>query len=212
MLFANVCAGFIRPCHGVGGERGVLGILGVLGCSWGFCVFGEVLALLGFLSCPQDVGYAGVPVAGHAHWGHYLRGPLGVHWVLHQRAGRFRDCSGYYDGVMLYMLASVRLNSLRGYCAYMVFWTEVALLGNCMQNLCGTSFSHSLCFFSVLSELVGKVLGSGSLAFVDRLGQESQGPGQNMLLLRFLIWEAGYHMGIWFWRPRLTFLQLLSIA
>ena len=33
MLFANVCAGFIRYCYGVGGERRLLGILGAPGGS-----------------------------------------------------------------------------------------------------------------------------------------------------------------------------------
>ena len=42
VLLANVCAGFIRPCDGVGGERRVLGILGAPGDS--VCMM--VLALL----------------------------------------------------------------------------------------------------------------------------------------------------------------------
>ena len=53
MLFANVCAGFIRLCYGVGGRRRCLGTLGSIGGSPQL----GVLALL---------GYAGVPFAGHA--------------------------------------------------------------------------------------------------------------------------------------------------
>ena len=46
MLFANVCAGFICYCYE--------------GCV--------VRRFLGYPSCVQDSGYAGVPIAGHAHW------------------------------------------------------------------------------------------------------------------------------------------------
>ena len=80
-------------------------LLGIL-CLW------RVPALLVYPSCLQDLGYAGVLVAGHffggGRWWHFHRGSLRVH----QRAWRIRDCSAYHDGVLLKMLASVRLLSL----------------------------------------------------------------------------------------------------
>ena len=61
MLFANVCEGFIRFCHGEFWERRFLGFLASLLCLvclefwWSPC-------------CVQDLGYIGVPPAGHALW------------------------------------------------------------------------------------------------------------------------------------------------
>ena len=52
---------------------------------------------------------------------------VGSSLVLHQCAWRIRDCSAYYNGVMLYKLASVRLPSLYGYYACMVYWNKGAL-------------------------------------------------------------------------------------
>ena len=40
--------------------------MGILGAPWSPCVYGGVLALLVFPSCPQDSGYEGVPTTGHA--------------------------------------------------------------------------------------------------------------------------------------------------
>ena len=54
MLFAIVCAGFIRLCYGVGGERRCLGTLGAPGGS------GHLRSISLYVS------YAGVPFAGHA--------------------------------------------------------------------------------------------------------------------------------------------------
>ena len=52
MLFASVCAGFIRSCNGEFWDWRFLGFLASLLC----------------LSpcCAQDLGYVGVPPAGHA--------------------------------------------------------------------------------------------------------------------------------------------------
>ena len=64
MLFVNVCAGFIRLCYGVGGK----------GAAWGLLVLLVVLFILGVLLslliyprvCVWNLGYAGVPITGHA--------------------------------------------------------------------------------------------------------------------------------------------------
>ena len=101
MLCANVCAGIIRLCYGVGGSERVLVILGAPGDS----VCGRCWLCWSTRSCVQDSGYEGVPIAV----GHYLRGPLGVHWFLHQDAWKIRESSSYYVGVLVYLLALVRL-------------------------------------------------------------------------------------------------------
>ena len=54
MLFANVCAGFIRLCCGIGGKRRCLGTLGSLSGS-------AHLGSINFANfCVWNLGYAGV--------------------------------------------------------------------------------------------------------------------------------------------------------
>ena len=82
MLFANVCAGFIRSCFGICGEWRLWGILGAHGGP--VHIRGTTLAykLCWFTPlCLQDLGHAGVPIAGvgGGWWGHYLRRLPGVH-------------------------------------------------------------------------------------------------------------------------------------
>ena len=63
MLFASVCAGFIRLCYGVGGKRRCLVTLGSPGGSTHLgCISFANFALL----CVWNLGYAGVPITGHA--------------------------------------------------------------------------------------------------------------------------------------------------
>ena len=104
MLFANVCAAFIRLCHGVSGERRCLGTLGVPGGS----------AHLGCISFANlhplyvgDLDYAGVPLAGHA-----LRAEFGgrivfvVLWEFTRQLG----------SVPLFMMASFAVLDTAGSC------------------------------------------------------------------------------------------------
>ena len=129
VLLANVCAGFIRPCYGVGRERRVLGfwvLLGIL-CVW--------CQLCWFIpSCPQDPGRHAPPLGG-GRWGHFLRDPRRVDWFA-------QKCPIFVQGhgsdsicVMPCMLASVGQPSLQGYDACMVYWIKGALRGNCRLNL-----------------------------------------------------------------------------
>ena len=69
--------------------------------------------------------------------------------------------SYYVDGT-LYVLASVRLPSLHGHDACVVFWVHEALRGNCRQNVRKTFLQ--LVFFCLVA---GKFLGQGSLAFLE---------------------------------------------
>ena len=64
MLFANVCAGFIRLCYGVCGERRCLETLGAPSGSahLGGISFAELPPLYVW-----DLNYAGVPLAGYVH-------------------------------------------------------------------------------------------------------------------------------------------------
>ena len=103
------------------------------GCSWVFLCIWEVLALLCLPSCPQDLGYAGVPIAEHALWAE-VGGSIVfvVLWVLTGCSAQMRleDLGWQFPlrvGMMLKMLASVRLPSLHGYDACMVFWANGAL-------------------------------------------------------------------------------------
>ena len=65
VLFANVCAGFIRFCYGISGKRRVLWILGAprILCICGGAGFAGLL-----LMSTGDLGYASVTIAGHVLW------------------------------------------------------------------------------------------------------------------------------------------------
>ena len=139
----NVCTGFIRLFHGGGGDERVLGDSG---CSQGFGAYGRCWLCWLTPSCPQDLGYAGVPIAGHAlcaELGALSSWSSGVHWFLRKCVWKIRKSSLYYVGVMLYMLASMRSPSLHGYHACMVFWFDGALQGNHRQNICKNCFFPS---------------------------------------------------------------------
>ena len=131
MLFANVCEGFISSCYG---EY----------CKWrffGFCGFFLVSCAYGEYSscwspyCVQDLGYIGVPPAGHALWAEVGGGFLGVHWFPLKCAWTIGRSSRHHVDVMLYVTASAGQPSLHGYDACMVYWNKGALWRNC------TSFS-----------------------------------------------------------------------
>ena len=64
MLFANVCAGFITSSDG---ELWVWRFLGLFGFFLAFCAYGEFWFFWA-PCCVQDLGYSGVPPAGHALW------------------------------------------------------------------------------------------------------------------------------------------------
>ena len=70
MLFANVCAGFIRFCHEVCGGMRCLGLLGSpRACSSGSTSFACSLFTSSLPPpCAWGLGYAGVPTAGYALW------------------------------------------------------------------------------------------------------------------------------------------------
>ena len=88
MLLANVYVGFIRLCYGGGGDERVLEILGAPRDS----VFMEVLALLVCSLLSQDLGYAGVRIAGHALWAEVGGGIIFV--VLWEFSGFFINALG----------------------------------------------------------------------------------------------------------------------
>ena len=134
MLFANVCAGFISSCYGERSFRHFLGafwlLLGVL-CIW------KILVLL--VCCVQDLGYVGVPPAGHALWAEVGGGITFV--TSRENASQFMKRSvsilGFFrdfiDGEP-YMLASAGQPSLHGNEACMVYWTKGALRRNRRQR------------------------------------------------------------------------------
>ena len=126
VLFAR----FIRFCYGVCGEW-----------PWGFWALLRVLLTLALLFYTPmrvwDLGYAGVPIAGHVLWaevdGGTVRCSVGVHRITGKCASRdirFWD-SRYYCLILQYVLAFVRLPSLHGYHACMVNRAKGALRGNC---------------------------------------------------------------------------------
>ena len=96
-LSVNVCAGFILGN----------GVFFLILCAPRGFVHVDVLALLVYTpSCPQDLGYAGVPIAD---WF-----PLTCAWTIGKG-------SLDYNAVVLYVPAFVRLPSLHGYDAYSVY-------------------------------------------------------------------------------------------
>ena len=101
---------------------------------------------------------------GVFRFGHYLldlggdngaahkTGPLCLYWVF---------VFGFCVFCKAYMLANLRLPSLRGYYACMVFWAKGALWRNCRLKQCETSFSPFgvfLCSRYSLKKWWGKVL------------------------------------------------------
>ena len=64
MLFANVCAWFISFCYG---ECCFWSFLFFFGFFLAFCAYGEYKSCWS-PCCAQDLGYSGVPPAGHALW------------------------------------------------------------------------------------------------------------------------------------------------
>ena len=127
------------------------------GAAWGFGVllgilcFWRVLALLfshimstgsGLRRC----AYRWTRPLGRGRWEHYLRGLLGVHWFLQKCAWKIEGSCSYCVGVMLYVVAFVRLHSLHGYNACMVCWASGALRGHCRQNISETFFPQ-VCVF-----------------------------------------------------------------
>ena len=131
VLLANVCAGSIRPCYGVGGERRVLGILGAPCDS--VCM--EVLAFAGLY--PHVHRIRGDT---HPFWAEVGGGIFCV--TPSEFTGLHKKCALFVQGhgsdsicVMPCMLASVGQPSLHGYDACMVYGITGELRGNCQLNL-----------------------------------------------------------------------------
>ena len=123
VLFAKVC---VRPCYGVSGKRRVLGILGAPSDSvymGGGREGGREEGGAGFAGLPhmstgsglRRCAYRCTRPLGGGRWGHYLRGPMGVHRFLHRCAWKVKGCSSYNVGMMLKMLTLVRLHGLHGH-------------------------------------------------------------------------------------------------
>ena len=96
--------------------------------------------------CAQDLGYLGVPPAGHALWaevggGHYLCNFWGEYLKVHKTADKYLGICVCFIVWKPYMLASVGQPSLHGHDACMVFWINGALRRNCRLKQRETSFS-----------------------------------------------------------------------
>ena len=131
MLFANVCAWFVGFCYG----EAVLGLffLFFLGFFLVFCAYGE------YWSCwspcyAQDLGYSGVPHAGHALWAEVGGGTT----FATSREKTFKSMGPVpsffwiYQGLLTrgpYMLALAGQPSLHGSNAYLVFYGLKGHLG-----------------------------------------------------------------------------------
>ena len=109
------------------------------------CAYGEFWSFWA-PCCVQDLGYFGVPPAGHA-----LRAEVGgsITFVTSgENSSKFiktvYKIFGIYGGFLIwkpYMLASVGQPSLHGYYACMVYWNKGALRRNCRLKQRETSFS-----------------------------------------------------------------------
>ena len=110
MLFANVCAGFIRLCYGVSGERCCLE---TLGDPSGSAHLGVLALLIDPLVCVgpelRRRAYRWTRPSGGVRRRHCLRASLGVHQITGK-------CATIYDGIicstgscwkLLYMLVLV---------------------------------------------------------------------------------------------------------
>ena len=161
MLLANVCAGFIRLCCGVGGKRRCLGTLGspggsthLGGISFANLPFERVELGLRRRACRWTRSLGGV------RQGYCLRGSLGVHQITGKSAAIHAGvtCSTGYCLKLLKMLVLVRLPSLHGNDAFLVSWNQGALRENCRQTCSKISFSPPFWVFSFVETLF---VGSG---------------------------------------------------
>ena len=120
MLFANVCAGFISSFYGERSFRRFLGFLASSRCL----VHMESTCFAGLSCCVQDLGYVGVPPAGHALWAEVGGGITLV--ISGENASQFikRSVSilGFFGIGEPHMLASAGQPSLHGNEARMVYW------------------------------------------------------------------------------------------
>ena len=128
VLFANVCAGFIRFCYG---------------CSWKFCGYGRVLVfpVYPFMFTEQGLrrcAHRRTRPVGGGWWWHYLCSLLGVHRFPPIFAWKTGRSSWYNVTETLFVLALVRLPSLHEYYACIVYWVKGALQRDYRQNLCKT--------------------------------------------------------------------------
>ena len=123
MLFANVCAGFIRSCYGECFLRRFFFLVfpwclvtwGVL--AWLVSLLCTRLGLLRCASCWT------CPLGG-GRWGHYLCNLWGEYFKIHKTA--YMYCWEWWGFLMWKpcMLALAGQPSLHGYCACMVYWNE----------------------------------------------------------------------------------------
>ena len=166
MLFANVCAGFIRSCYGeycfcfFSIFWFLLGIL----CIWGVLVLlvSLLCTRLGLLRCAS----CWTRLFGGGRWEHYLCN----HWRECQAAHKTAYCYFWFKNCFMKgkpkMLALVGRPSLHGNYACMVYWAKGALRRNCRLIQCETSFSpFSVFLFRRISRI--RFLGVNFLAPLD---------------------------------------------
>ena len=127
MLFANVCAGFIRSCYGEFREWHFFWFFGFSSVS---CVLGECYFCWSPF-CTQDLGSFGVPPAGHVFLALFSGGI-----TFGTTGGNVRQLIKepvifVFIGGKPYMLASVGRPSLHCDDACMVYWNKGALRRNC---------------------------------------------------------------------------------
>ena len=159
---------------------------------------------------PRRCAYRRTRPLGGSRWRHYVCSLLGVHWFPLKCGRKTVEWYGkqvchmfgrsYYSDDMLCVLALVRLPSLHGYYAGMVYWENGALRGDYRHILCKTFFPS----------YIGKILGAGALALVDWLGLEAGTFPPSMLQLRYSMTGAGLHIGIWLLKLRWITLMWLS--
>ena len=193
---ANVCAGFIRCCYGDCGEWWVGEDSG---CSLDPVHMGGA-GLAGFNpSCVQGSGYAGVPIAGHAHWAAVGGGSRSSLVCTKVRPSFWGNGCGFI-GVMPKMLALVGLPGLHGYNAFLAFWFS----GEHCGEIAGT-FKIFLFSRNSSYRFWGQVLWH---LWIGRA--RHPGPSSCQLGIEVFNVVDGARTGTWLWRLRLTFLRLLS--
>ena len=144
VLSANVCAGFLCSCCGVGEERRLLGREGVLLQGVLALVYPFMCAGLGLRRCASRWTR---PLGG-GRWRHFHRDPHGVHWLARKFAPySLGDGSDSYDE-MPYMLTSAEQPSPHGHYACMECWADGALRGNKRHKKNETFFSPVKVFLS----------------------------------------------------------------
>ena len=155
VLFANVCAGFIRFCYGV---CGCVALPRDSCCSQGSCSSGSA----GLHPCVRGTGATQACLSLDTPFGRRSAGALSS-WFSRSSPDNASSCgrigdSRKYCWTLLKMPVLMRFPSLHDYDACGVSWNKGAFGENCMQKQCRPLFPLHYFFCFVETIFIGSVV------------------------------------------------------